>query len=330
MNSSGLLSLESYNYYLPSERIAQFPVTPRDASKLLFISRQNQKFQDSLFRNLPEYLQPGDLLVMNNTKVIPARILSDAGEILLIREVEPSCWDCLVYPGKHFKPGAVFKIAGVSATVLSHSKNGRLIRFNGDVDALLNRYGRVPLPPYIDREPSIEDRKRYQTVYARKPGSIAAPTAGMHFTRRLLGDLKKRKIQSCKITLHVGPGTFRPVKNSNVTEHSIDPEYYSCSAATWQKIQNASRVVSVGTTTIRALETIALTKELHGFSNLFIYPGYQFHVVRGLITNFHLPKSSLLMLVSAFAGYELIRAAYQHAVKNDYRFYSYGDASLIL
>jgi S-adenosylmethionine:tRNA ribosyltransferase-isomerase len=330
MNLSGLLSLESYNYHLPVDRIAQFPVTPRDASRLLFISRQNQNFEDSIFRNLPEYLNPGDLLVMNDTKVIPARILCDAGEILLVREAEQSCWDCLVYPGRHFKPGTIFKIGKVSAQVLSHSKNGRLIRFNGDVDALLNMQGKVPLPPYIDREATTEDRHRYQTVYATKPGSIAAPTAGLHFTRRLFGDLKKREIETCKITLHVGPGTFRPVKNSDVTEHRIDPEYYSCSASSWLKIQKASRVVSVGTTTTRALETIAATNELKGFSNLFIYPGYQFHVVQGMITNFHLPKSSLLMLVSAFAGYELIRAAYQHALNNDYRFYSYGDATLIL
>ena len=330
MNRSGQLSLESYNYDLPSDRIAQFPVTPRDASKLLFISRQNQKYEDSIFRNLPEYLNPGDLLVLNDTKVIPARILCDAGEILFVREVERSCWDCLVYPGKHFKPGTIFKIADVSAQVLSHSKNGRLIRFNGDVQALLNRQGKVPLPPYIDREPTNEDRRQYQTVYAKKPGSIAAPTAGLHFTPRLFAVLKERQIKTCKITLHVGPGTFRPVKNNDVSEHRIDPEYYSCSPSTWQKIQNASRVVSIGTTTTRALETIATTNELKGFSNLFIYPGYQFRVVQGMVTNFHLPKSSLLMLVTAFAGYDLIRAAYQHAIKNDYRFYSYGDATLIL
>ncbi len=330
MNSSGQLSLESYNYHLPPDRIAQFPVSPRDASRLLFISRENQKFEDSHFRNLPEYLQAGDLLVMNDTKVIPARVQMDQGEILFVRELEQSCWDCLVYPGKHFKPGTVFQIGEVSAQVLSHSKNGRLIRFKGDVNALLNRHGKVPLPPYIEREPTGEDRKRYQTVYAKKPGSIAAPTAGLHFTPRLFADLKKRKIETCKITLHVGPGTFRPVKNNDVTEHQIDPEYYSCSDSTWQKIQNAPRVISVGTTTTRALETIAATKELEGFSNLFIYPGYQFHVVQGMVTNFHLPKSSLLMLVSAFAGYDLIRAAYQHAVNHDYRFYSYGDATLIL
>ena len=330
MNSSEQLLLESYNYDLPPDRIAQFPVTPRDTSKLLFLSRQNQKFEDSIFRNLPDYLKPGDLLVMNDTKVIPARILCDAGEILLIREVDRSCWDCLVYPGKHFKPGAIFTIANVSAQVLSHSKNGRLIRFDGDVDALLNKQGKVPLPPYIQREATNEDRIQYQTIYAKKPGSIAAPTAGLHFTRRLFMDLKKSQIDTCKITLHVGPGTFRPVKTNNVSEHRIDPEYYSCSSSIWQKIQKASRVISIGTTTTRALETIAITNELKGFSNLFIYPGHQFRVVEGMVTNFHLPKSSLLMLVSAFAGYDLIRAAYQHAIKNNYRFYSYGDATLIL
>jgi S-adenosylmethionine:tRNA ribosyltransferase-isomerase len=325
-----LLSLESYNYELDPERIAQFPVSPRDSSRLLVLSRKHKHFEDSIFRNLPDYLQAGDLLVLNQTKVIPARVLLERGEILFVREVEESCWDCLVFPGKNFKPGAVFKIASMDAEVLAQSKIGRLLRIRGDVRSLLQKIGKVPLPPYIEREAGASDAKQYQTVYARHPGSIAAPTAGMHFTRNLLKRLKDRGISICKITLHVGPGTFRPVKTQDVTRHTIDPEYYSCSPAVWERIAHANRIIAVGTTTTRAIETIAVTNEKKGYSNLFIYPGHRFQIVQGLITNFHLPKSSLLMLVSAFAGYDLTRAAYRHAVKNDYRFYSYGDAMLIL
>ena len=325
-----LLSLESYNYELPADRIAQFPVTPRDSSRLLVLSRNSKSFEDSHFRNLPDFLKSGDLLVINETRVIPARVLFERGEILFVREVEKSCWDCMVFPGSHFKPGAIFTIGNLQAEVLEQSSMGRLIRFHGDVPALLANEGRIPLPPYIDRDPVETDRQRYQTIYARKPGSVAAPTAGMHFTRRVFKELTERHIDICKITLHVGPGTFRPVKNSDVTRHKIDPETYSCSASAWKKIQNASRVIAVGTTTTRALETIAASGEREGFSDLFIYPGYEFKIVQGMITNFHLPKSSLLMLVCAFAGYELIRAAYTHAVENKYRFYSYGDATLIL
>jgi S-adenosylmethionine:tRNA ribosyltransferase-isomerase len=325
-----LFSLESYNYELPADRIAQFPVTPRDSSRLLVISRENKSFEDSHFRNLPRHLKSGDLLVINETRVIPARVLFERGEILFVREVEKSCWDCMVFPGNHFKPGTVFTIANMQAEVLKQSPMGRLIRFHGDVPSLLATQGKIPLPPYIDRDPVETDRRRYQTIYARKPGSVAAPTAGMHFTRRVFSDLKEQHIDICRITLHVGPGTFRPVKNSDVTQHRIDPEFYSCSTSAWEKIQRASRVIAVGTTTTRALETIAASREKTGFSDLFIYPGYEFQIVQGIITNFHLPKSSLLMLVCAFAGYELIKAAYSHAVENKYRFYSYGDATLIL
>jgi S-adenosylmethionine:tRNA ribosyltransferase-isomerase len=327
---SDLLSLESYNYELPADRIAQFPVTPRDASRLLVISRGHKTFEDSHFRNLPIYLKSGDLLVINETRVIPARVLFERGEILFVREVEEFCWDCMVFPGNHFKPGTIFTIANMQAEVLKQTAMGRLIRFEGDVPALLAAQGQIPLPPYIHRAPVEKDRQRYQTIYAKNPGSVAAPTAGMHFTRRVFSELKERHIDICKITLHVGPGTFRPVKESDVTQHRIDPEFYSCSPSAWEKIQTASRVVAVGTTTTRALETIAATGEKTGFSNLFIYPGYEFKIVQAMITNFHLPKSSLLMLVCAFAGYDLIKSAYGHALENNYRFYSYGDATLIL
>lgn len=325
-----LLALESYNYDLPADRIAQFPVTPRDSSRLLFINRKNRTFDDTVFRNLAEYLDPRDLLVLNETKVIPARVPFERGEILFVREVEKSNWDCIVFPGEHFKPGRTFAIDDLNGEVLRRTAIGRLIRFSGDVPSFLARHGKVPLPPYINREPDRTDRRRYQTVFARHAGSVAAPTAGMHFTQRLLRRLKERNIKTCKITLHVGPGTFKPVKSADITQHQIDPEYYSCSDTAWKRIQSAGRVIAVGTTTTRALETIAGTKETSGYSNLFIYPGYEFKIVQGMITNFHLPKSSLLLLVSAFAGYDLIRAAYRHAIENGYRFYSYGDACLIL
>jgi S-adenosylmethionine:tRNA ribosyltransferase-isomerase len=218
----------------------------------------------------------------------------------------------------------------MQAEVVARSASGRLIRFDGDVQTLLRVHGQVPLPPYIGRSPQKADSKRYQTIYARKPGSVAAPTAGMHFTRQVFTRLKEKQIDVCRITLHVGPGTFRTIKTEDITQHTIDPEYYSCSAAVWRKITRAPRVIAAGTTTTRALETIAARDQLSGSTDLFIYPGYRFQIVKGMITNFHLPKSSLLLLVSAFAGYDAIRSAYQHAVKKGYRFYSYGDATLIL
>jgi len=330
--NDNLHNLDEYDYFLPKELIAQQPATRRDASRLLFVSRESRSFGDRAFADLPALLQPGDLLVLNDTRVFPARLLIERGEMLLVRQVdEENSWDALVYPGRAFKPGARIELpGGESATVLCQSKIGRIIRFSGDVQPLLEKHGKVPLPPYIEREECESDRTRYQTVYARKTGSVAAPTAGLHFTPRLLRRLQQTGIETAKITLHVGPGTFRPVKSQDVRQHQIDPEYYRCSKAAWEKIRQAGRVIAVGTTTTRALETISLTNEMEGFTPLFIHPGYSFKSVQGLITNFHLPKSSLLMLVSAFAGHSLIRQAYAHAVDRKYRFYSYGDAMLIL
>ena len=330
MKTPDLRALESYDYQLPADRIAQDPVSPRDSSRLLVIHRETNQLEDATFQNLAAYLEPGDLLVLNNTKVIPARMILEQGEVLLVRELQKGTWDCMVFPGKYFKPGTRFKLHNLEAEVIIRSDVGRIIRFDGDVQALMLTHGQVPLPPYIDRPPVPKDSVRYQTIFARKPGSIAAPTAGLHFTKAVFAALKNRNIDTCKITLHVGPGTFRTVKSSDVTQHRIDPEYYSCSAAVWDKIRNASRVIAVGTTTTRALETIAARNQMAGFTELFIYPGYKFQMVKGMITNFHLPKSSLLLLVSAFAGYELIQSAYRHAVEKGYRFYSYGDATLIL
>jgi S-adenosylmethionine:tRNA ribosyltransferase-isomerase len=334
MNSSTqkIYQLETYDYLLPKERVAQYPASPRDSSRLLFVLRDQQKLADFRFFQLAELLQPDDLLVLNNTKVIPARLRSDRGEVLLVRTTGgKNCWDAMIHPGKHFSPGTrVHFEGGLDATVLSQSTIGRILQFHGEVDTYFQKHGSMPLPPYIAREADRSDIGSYQTIYARIVGSVAAPTAGLHFTRRIFRALKDHGVGVARITLHVGPGTFQPVKVSDITRHSIYPEFYSCSHAAWRKIEKARRVIAVGTTTTRALETIALTGEKSGISSLFIYPGFSFQVVGGLLTNFHLPKSSLLMLVSAFAGLDCVTKAYQHAIDSDYRFYSYGDAMLIL
>ena len=347
-NAVNLQGLESYDYHLPEERIAQYPVTPRDRSRLLFASRKDSKLSDFHFYDLPRLLEPDDLLVINNTRVLPVRLQSNRGEVLLVAPIRsvgrPSLaaagtedhapgevWDALVYPGKHFKPGSEIEFAAqITAKVIGPSSIGRILKFDDGVEQLIEQQGKMPLPPYIHRDVEPSDRRNYQTIYARKTGSIAAPTAGLHFTRSVFHELKKRGVEIARITLHVGPGTFRPVKSPDITQHEIYPELYECAPQTWNAIRKAKRVIAVGTTTTRAIETIAATGRLKGATDLFIYPGYRFHVTRGLITNFHLPKSSLLMLVSAFAGHELMRKAYEHAVNNSYRFYSYGDAMLIL
>lgn len=330
-----LFNLQSYDYPLPKDRIAQFPVTPRDASRLLFVNRSDREHADYHFRDLPDLLRKGDLVVLNDTRVLPARFETTNGEVLLVRPVTPDsgrhCWDAIVYPGKNFKPGNTLEFpGGTRGTVLSLSRIGRMIQIDGDVNHLLQTSGKMPLPPYIDRDQKPRDRKDYQTVFARIPGSIAAPTAGLHFTRKTFTALRQNGIDIARLTLHVGPGTFRPVKRENIRQHIIDAEFYRCSVRNWRKIQKAKRVIAVGTTATRSLETIRTTGRLEGYTDLFIYPGYQFKAIQGLITNFHLPKSSLLMLVSAFGDYGLIRGAYQHAMDHSYRFYSYGDAMLIL
>lgn len=331
MKPDRLHALEAYDYVLPAERIAQYPVQPRDHSKLLLVSSDNRSVMDRMFFDLPGILKKGDLLVLNNTKVIPARLQSDRGEVLLVRATEEQCWDAIVYPGKHFRPGSRVEFpGGVNATVLAHSRAGRILHFEGDIQSLITKHGKMPLPPYIRREAEESDRHFYQTIYAKHPGSVAAPTAGLHFTKRTFGALKERGVDVAKITLNVGPGTFRPVKTRDITAHEMDGEFYSCKRSVWNQIQSASRTIAVGTTTTRVLETIALTGQLEGYTSLFIYPGFEFRAIGGLVTNFHLPKSSLLMLVSAYGGYELIRNAYRHAVEREYRFYSYGDAMLIL
>jgi S-adenosylmethionine:tRNA ribosyltransferase-isomerase len=354
------LSLVGYDYELPPELIAQNPVVPRDSSKLLVVSARST--QHKIFHDLPTLLQPGDLLVMNNTQVIPARLYGRKStgaeiEVLLIEEQQHNCWLALVKPGKRFKYGAklIFEARGnrgaiassdsspptLTATVLETDKatGGRLLKFNvpegRSLVQLLDIFGVVPLPPYITA--STADSEQYQTVYAKYPGAIAAPTAGLHFTPQVLQQLSERGINQAFITLHVGVGTFRPLEVEDLRTHKMHEEWIEVPSSTVEIIQATKaaggRIIAVGTTVARALEGAAQSAGLQPFcgkTDLFIYPGYQWRVVEGLITNFHLPRSSLLMLVSALIGRQRLLEIYQEAIAARYRFYSFGDAMLIL
>ena len=357
-------SLDGYDYNLPSELIAQNPVVPRDSSRLLVVDSLDtgiKKIPDHrIFRDLSVILRPGDLLVMNDTKVIPARLYGRKStgaqiEVLLLEEKQQNCWLALVKPGKRFKKGSeiVFtvkkdnlepnQVKELIATVLEtdEATGGRLLKFDVppgmSLIQLLEVFGEVPLPPYITE--SVAQSQQYQTVYAENPGAVAAPTAGLHFTPELLEKLEQTEINRAFVTLHVGVGTFRPVEVEDVTTHEMHGEWIELPAETVEKIRDikakGGRIIAVGTTVIRALEGAAKAgegelKSFCGETNLFIYPGYQWKVVEGLITNFHLPRSSLLMLVSALIGRERLLNIYQEAIKSRYRFYSFGDAMLIL
>lgn len=339
-----------FDYELPAELIAQEPADPRDASRLLVVDRARAGWEDRRFAELPELLRAGDCLVANRSRVIPARLLGVAAEggrpveLLLLRPVEGSRWEALVRPGRRCRVGARVELAAgaARARVVGRREAGvRVVEIEGPwpVRELLDRHGLPPLPPYIVRHdaPKPEDRERYQTVYARDDGSVAAPTAGLHFTPELIERLQERGVSVQYLTLHVGPGTFRPLRAGSVEAHRMDAERVAIPEATARAVNDAKaegrRVVAVGTTTTRALEWAAgapgSIRPAAGEASLFIYPGHRFRVVDALITNFHLPRSSLLLLVSAFAGRDLVLAAYRHAVAARYRFYSYGDAMLI-
>lgn len=355
------MRVSDFDYELPKHLIAQEPAPERDKSRLLVIDRASGRLTDSVFERLPEFLQSGDLLVVNNTRVFPARLIGrrlrqtprgrtvpgGRVEIFLLKQIELLVWEALVRPGRALLPGARVEFIRDKfyAEVIEWLPSGRrIVKFEavGDFDQLVDRIGHTPLPPYIKRDQEDRlDAERYQTVYARERGSIAAPTAGLHFTLELLERLRQSDIQIVEIALHVGYGTFQPVRVQQVEEHHIEPESYTISREAADSINRAlkegRRVIAVGTTTTRALESAALQSQekrippiSHGITDLFIYPGFEFKVISGLITNFHLPRSSLLMLVSAFAGRELILTAYRHAIQQQYRFYSYGDATLIL
>ena len=346
MTPDFLLKKSSYFYHLPPELIAQSPVNPRDSSRLLVASRSGE-MQDCIFRDLPSFLQKGDVLVVNQSKVIPARLFAkdvNTGsplEILLLRQKNLDEWYCMVKPGKKAKPGKRFRIEDqLFAEVLEVAENGdRLISFSYDQKKnfmqILDEIGNMPLPPYITEK--LSDKNRYQTVYAKVDGSAAAPTAGLHFTDELLDTIRAMGVKVVPVILHVGIGTFRPVKVDEITEHKMHSEWYCISEETASIInetkKNGGRVIAVGTTSCRTLESAATKfgtiKECSDSTDIFIYPGYSFKCIDGLITNFHLPESTLIMLVCALLGYENTMNAYAHAVKNKYRFYSFGDAMFI-
>lgn len=336
------MDLEDFDYHLPPELIAQKGAEPRDASRLMVVHRQSGRLEHRIFRDLPQYLRPGDVLVLNESKVIPARILAKNPhgtpiEVLLVREKpdHPGYWEALLRPARRVKLGQTLSFpSGLSATLEGLEPDGsRVLRFHGNLWEHLEQIGQTPLPPYIQAPVEPE---RYQTVYARTPGSVAAPTAGLHFTPRLLEQLRNMGVEIHCITLHVGPGTFKPVRGP-LEQHTLHQEPYEVPPETAQAINQAKtegrRVVAVGTTVVRTLETAWDGKELRpgrGETQLFIRPGFRYQVVDALITNFHLPRSTLLMLVSAFMGHALMKQAYQVAVEEGYRFYSLGDAMLIL
>jgi S-adenosylmethionine:tRNA ribosyltransferase-isomerase len=347
-----LMKLSDFDYQLPEDLIAQYPTSVRSQSRLLVMQRSSGELEHARFSDIVDYLQPGDRLVLNNTRVIPARLtdfqIKDSGkingaEILLLKEIEPNLWECLVKPGKKLTPGAriIFDAADLEAEIVSTTQfGGRTIKFltQNPITPILDQIGHPPLPPYIKRAPEKElDPERYQTVYARKNGSAAAPTAGLHFTDELLQQIRNKGIETHAITLHVGLDTFRPVRAENILEHQMHSEYYSIDGTTAAALTTAKkekrRIIAVGTTTVRALESASDEKEKISASaaatRLFIYPGYQFKCVDAIVTNFHLPKSTLLMMVSAFTGREKILKAYHEAIAHKYRFFSYGDAMFI-
>ncbi len=340
-----MMKTSDFNFELPPELIAQTPLDQRDAARLLVLNKENGETRHMHFYDLPDLLNPGDCLVMNDSRVLPARLIGrresgGACEVLLLVDRGENVWECLVRPGKKMKPGVklIFGNNDLTAEIIEEVKDGnRLIRFNYDGIFLekLNELGKMPLPPYIKAE--LQDNEQYQTVYSRVMGSAAAPTAGLHFTNELLSRLTSRGVKLCYITLHVGLGTFRPVKEKDLEQHEMHSEYCIITQDTAEIInetrRKGGRIVCVGTTSCRTLESWAdqdgTMKACSGWTNIFIYPGYHFKVMDMLITNFHLPESTLIMLVSAFAGRENVLAAYKEAVEQRYRFFSFGDAMLL-
>ena len=341
------LRTSDYDYELPRDRIAQRPVARRDASRLLVISRADGRLEDARFAQLAERVPPGDVVVLNDTRVFPARLVGRKPtgarvEVLLLRpRGDRRHWSGLVRPGGKLKPGRRVVVSDeLSVEVVEREGDARVLRLDTplDPDEALEKYGRVPLPPYVEREDDAQDRERYQTVYAERAGSVAAPTAGLHFTPELLETLARRGVRLATVTLHVGVGTFRPVDSEDPAAHRMHAEPYEVAPAAAAAIEAAraqgGRVWAVGTTVTRTLESAAgpdgRVRAGAGWTRLFVRPPYRFRVVDRLLTNFHLPRSTLLMLVAAFAGYDLTMRAYAHAVAGDYRFYSYGDAMLVL
>lgn len=340
------MNVSDFYYDLPEELIAQTPIEKRDESRLMVLNRANQTIEHKTFKDIIDYLEPGDCLVRNNTKVIPARLYGKKAtgakiEFLLLNRIEGDIWECIVRPGHKLKPGTEVEFGDgiLKAKVLDVMEGGTRkveFKYEGIFNEILDKIGLMPLPPYIHE--SLKDNDRYQTVYAKYEGSAAAPTAGLHFTPELFEKIKAKGIDVANVTLHVGIGTFRPVKVENVEEHQMHSEHFYIKQEDADKINNAKkngkRVIAVGTTSCRVLETIAdengMVKPTEGDTQIFIYPGYKYKCLDGLVTNFHLPESTLIMLVSALAGRDYIMKAYNEAVKERYRFFSFGDAMLIL
>lgn len=339
------MKTSDFVYDLPEELIAQTPVEPRDHSRLLAVKRTDGTMEHRHFYDLPDYLRPGDVLVVNDTRVMPARLIGEragggACEVLLLRQLSPVSWETLVKPGKKLKSGARVSFGGgrLEATIEAPTEaGGRVVRFDvasGTLEAALDDLGEMPLPPYIHEK--LEDRERYQTVYAREKGSAAAPTAGLHFTPELLEKIRAMGVTVVPVLLHVGLGTFRPVKVEDISQHHMHSEFYSVTPEAAEAVNRAKaegrRVIAVGTTSVRTLESAARDGTLEpssGWTDIFITPGYRFQMVDALITNFHLPGSTLIMLVSALMGRERTLAVYEEAVRQRYRFFSFGDAMLI-
>ena len=339
------MKVSDFNYNLPEELIAQVPIEKRDESRLMVLNKQTGEIDHKTFKDIIEYLEPGDCLVRNNTKVIPARLYGKKDtvanvEFVLLKNIEGDIWEAMVRPGNKLHEGArvIFGEGSLEAEILGALEDGtRKVKFfyNGIFNEILDKIGLMPLPPYIHE--TLKDNDRYQTVYAKYDGSAAAPTAGLHFTPELLKKIEEKGVQIANVTLHVGIGTFRPVKEENVEQHHMHTEHYYIKQEDADKINAAKlakkRVIAVGTTSCRTIETVAdengFVKPCEGDTGIFIYPGYKFKCLDGLITNFHLPQSTLLMLVSALAGKEHILNAYNEAVKEKYRFFSFGDAMFI-
>jgi len=334
------MRVEEFDYELPEELIAKYPAVPRHSARLMVLDRKTHRIEHDTFWNLTEYLEEGDLLVFNDTKVIPARLYGRKPtggkvEVVLTDYIKPDLWKALV-GGKKIRKGLVINVADdFTVEVLEHIEEGKfLVKLHGEEPLkLIDRYGHIPIPPYLKREEEEIDRKYYQTVFAQEEGAVAAPTASLHFSEELLEKLEERGVEISFVTLHVSYGTFKPVKVEEVENHYVEPEYVRVPEDTVEKIiktkERGKKVVAVGTTVVRALETNPF-KSYEGWTELYIYPGFEFKVVDALITNFHLPRSSLLFLVCAFGGKDFVLRAYREAVSKRYRFYSYGDGMLIL
>lgn len=340
------MDVKDFDFHLPEELIAQHPLEQRDSSRLMVLDKETGEIKHKTFHDIVDYLNEGDTLVLNNTRVLPARLIGEKEgtggkiEFLLLKRIEGDKWECLAKPGKSARVGRRFTFGGgkLKAEVIEVKEDGnRIVEFyyDGIFEQVLDSLGEMPLPPYIHER--LEDRERYQTVYSKEEGSAAAPTAGLHFTKELLEQIKEKGINIVYLTLHVGLGTFRPVKVENIEEHDMHSEYYHLSKESADIInetkKRGNKVISVGTTSTRTLETIGdengEVREQSGWTNIFIYPGYKFKVVDRLITNFHLPESTLIMLVSTLAGKEHVMHAYEEAVKEKYRFFSFGDAMFV-